>query len=77
MVKRYPLEADTKVNAAAICSHEHTTLKSKQFHASAGCYLNKTFILCNKIHEIHEQSIFPRSSIFVFNSTIDSLYLTD
>ena len=28
-------------------------------------------------HKIHEQSIFPRFFIFVFNSTIDSLYFID
>ena len=57
---------------------EHTTLLSKQFHASTGCYINKTFILYT-IHrrKIHEQSIFPRPFIFVFNSRTDSLYLTD
>ena len=40
--------------------------------------MNKTFILYTlHRHEIHEQSIFPKSFIFVFNSTIDSLYLID
>ena len=40
--------------------------------------MNKTFILYTiHRHKIHEQSIFPRSFIFVFNSTIDSLYLID
>ena len=40
--------------------------------------VHKTFILYT-IHRdnIHEQSKFPRSFIFVFNSTIDSLYLID
>ena len=37
--------------------------------------MNKTFILYTiHRHKIHEQSIFPRSFIFVFNSIIDSLF---
>ena len=57
---------------------QHTTLLSKQFHASTGCYIYKTFILYT-VHgrKIHEQSTFPRPFIFVFNSRTDSLYLTD
>ena len=40
--------------------------------------MNKTFILYTiHRHKIHEQSIFSRFLIFVFNSTIDSLYLID
>ena len=50
---------------------------SKQLHTSTGCYINKTFLLyIIHRHKIHEQSIFPRSFIFL-NSTIDSLYLID
>ena len=68
----------SNINAAAIRSHERTTLISKQFHASTGCYINKTFLLQTiHRHKIHEQSVFPRSFIFVFNSRIDSLYLAD
>ena len=29
------------------------------------------------MHKIYEQSMFPRSFIFIFNSRIDSLYLAD
>ena len=62
---------------AAIHNHEHTTLISKQVHASIHT-LNKTFILYTiHRHKIHEQAIFPRSFIFLFNSTIDSLSLID
>ena len=40
--------------------------------------MNKTFIFSTiHRHKIHEQSIFSRSFIFVFNSKIDSLYLID
>ena len=40
--------------------------------------MNKTFVLYTiHRHKIYEQSIFHRSFIFVFNSTIDSLYLID
>ena len=75
----YPVEADTQViSIRQPYAVEHTTLISKQFHASTGCYINKTFILYTiHRHKIHEQSKFPRSFIFVFNSRIDSLYLAD
>ena len=75
----YPLEVDTKViSVRQSCALEHTTLTSKQFHASTGCYINKTFILCTiHQHKTHEQAIFSRSLSFVFNSRINSLYLTD
>ena len=78
MVKMYPVEADTKViSVRQSYAIEHTTLTSKQFHESTGCYISKTFILyIIHRHKINDQSIFPRSSIFVFNSRIDSLYLT-
>ena len=65
-------------NPAAIDSYELTTLISKQFHASKGFCINKTFILYTiHRHEIHEKSIFPRFLIFGFNFRLDSLYLTD
>ena len=79
MVKRYPVEVDTKVipiwKPYAV---EHTTLTSKQFHASIRWDMNKSFILYY-IHrlKIHEQSILSRSFSFVFNSRIDSRYLAD
>ena len=66
----------SNIKTAAMCGHGHTTRISKQFHASTERYINETFIL-HTIHKIHEQSIFPRSFIFVFNSRIDSLYLID
>ena len=79
MVKMYPVEADTKViSIRQPYAVEYTTLTSKQVHASTGCYINKNFILYTiHRHKIHEQSIFSISFIFVFNSTIDSLYLID
>ena len=79
MVKMCPVEANAKVISMwKPYAVEHTTLTSKQFHAFPACYINKTFILYTiHRHKIHEQSIFPRSFIFVFNSKIDSLYLTD
>ena len=41
----YPVEADTKViSMRQPYAVEHTTLISKQFHASRGYYINKTFI---------------------------------
>ena len=62
----YLVEADT-INAAAICTHEHTTLLSKRFHSSTGCCINKTFVLYTiHRHKTHEQSIFLRSFILVF-----------
>ena len=74
----YPVEAVTNFDAAATWSHEHVTLISKQFHASTGRYISKSFIRYpTHRHKIHEQSIFPRFFIFAFNSAIDSLYLTD
>ena len=40
---------------------EHTTLISKKFHASAGCYINKTFIFYPiHRHKVSEQSIFEQ-----------------
>ena len=46
MVKMYPVEGDTKViSMQQPCAVEYTTWISKQFHASTGCYINKTFIL--------------------------------
>ena len=33
--------------------------------------------LTSKVSSIHEQSIFPKSFSFVFNATIDLLYLTN
>ena len=79
MVKIYPVETDTKIISMRQPSAvEHTTMIPKQFHASTGCYIIKTFILYTiHGHKMHEQSIFPRSFIFVFNSRIDSLYLPD
>ena len=54
------LKADTKViSMRQPYAVEHTKLISKQFHASTGCYINRTFILCTTHrHKIHEQSIF-------------------
>ena len=57
---------------------EHTTLTSKQFHAPTWCYINKTFNLGTiHRHKIQEQSIFLRSFVSGFNSSIDAVYLTD
>ena len=78
-VKIYRLEADTKVISMwQPYPVDHTISTSKQFHATTGCYINKTFLLCTiHWHKIHEQSIFPRSFISVFNSRINLPYLTD
>ena len=57
-------------------SHKHTTLISRQVHASTG-WIKLLFFKLVHWHKIHAQSIFPRSFIFVFNSAIVSLYLTD
>ena len=62
----YPVDADTEVismwKAYAV---EHTTLTPKW------CHIKKTFVLYTiHRHKIHEQSLFSRSFIFVFNSRI-------
>ena len=80
MVKMYPAEgygSHIQLIMRQPYAVEHTTLISKQFHASTGSYVNKIFILYT-IHQdkLLEQSIFPRSFTFVFNSRIGSLYLT-
>ena len=64
MVKIYHVETDTKVISMW---QPYTAMSIPQVHASTGYYINKNFIL----YTIHEHSIFPRSFIFVFNSTID------
>ena len=74
----YPVEAVTNLMSMRQPHAEHTTLISKQFHASPGRYISKSLILYpTHRHKIHGQSIFSRFFIFVFNSAIDSLYLTD
>ena len=65
----YPVEAETKViSMLQPYAVESNTLTSKQFHASKGCYINKTFLFYTiHRHKLHEQPIFPRSFIFAFN----------
>ena len=55
MVKIYPVETDTKIISMRQPSAvEHTTMIPKQFHASTGCYIIKTFILYTiHGHKIH------------------------
>ena len=74
----YPVEAVTNLISMRQPHDAMSMPHSKQFHASTGRYISKSFILYpTHRHKIHEQSIFPRFFIFVFNSAIDSLYLTD
>ena len=79
MVKMYIEEENTKVvSIQQPYTVEHITLTSKKFHASMVCYRIKIFIFCTIYqHKIHEQLVFPRSLIFVFNSRKYLLYLTD
>ena len=62
MVKIYIVETDTAVmSMQQPYAVEHTTLISKKFHASAGCYINKTFIFYPiHRHKVSEQSIFEQ-----------------
>ena len=80
----FPMEAVTNLismrephAAMILMSKQHIHIKTV-FPASTGRYISKSFILYpTHRHKIHEQSIFPRFFIFVFNSAIYSLYLTD
>ena len=77
MVKMYPVEVVTKVISMwQPYALELTTLISEQFYACTRCYINKNFILY-AIHRHKRHKIAPRSFIFVYNSRIDSFYLTD
>ena len=59
MIKICPVEAGTKaISMQEPYAVEHTTMISKQFHGSTGCYINKAFILYTiHRHKIQEQSI--------------------
>ena len=69
----FSVEEDTKVTSMRTPhAVEYTKLISKQFHASTGCYMNKTFILYTiHRHKIHEQSIIAIiSNLFSVDLTV-------
>ena len=59
LVKIYLVETGTEsISMQQPYAVEYTTLISKKFHASAGCYINKTFIFYPiHRHKVYEQSI--------------------
>ena len=76
----YPLEAETKaISMRQPYAVDHATVTPKQLYAFTGCRINKTFILALfiDIKYMNSQCFLYLSFIFVFNSRIDLLYLTD